>query len=717
MGLTGIGSPLWSRRQPLRVNTSEIARSKQDGGDVRYRRWLMLLALVASGLVINVAIGQLVRNVLRLPVYLDSIGTILVGALAGPLAGAVTGALSNVIWSLVFDDSSIAAYAITAACIGAAAGIAASFGVFRRPLPSALAGLLTGVMAALVSAPITAHVLQGSGGGGAETVQGLLRATGANVLQAATLQGFISDPVDKMVSFLAVWAILALLPETLRQRLAPAASMSRSYRQPSRYGVAIVASLLALGFAIVFLPAFGPNVYAVFYVAVALSAWNGGLGPALLAIGIGATATIVLPVNAQGSAGLRPEDWLSLCIFLLVSCLIALITEALERALVEQRRREAEIRSIVDSVVEALLLVAPDQRVTSVNRQFEELFAVAASQITGRRVEDLQPVIERVFAEPEGVAARVGASVDDSNERITETLVQKWPQERQLELVSLPVRSTGTFLGRLYGFRDVTQERELDRMKTEFVSQVSHELRTPLTAIKGFTEMLLDRDAGEVNEEQEEYLKVVSSNVDRLVVLINDLLDISRIESGRIQLKVESIDLQEIIESVVATMRPLINGKQQTLVVEIQPNLPAARGDHDRILQVVTNLVSNAHKYTPAGGRISIEATQAGEQIGVAVHDSGIGIGPDDLPRLFTRFFRVDSSLTREIGGTGLGLSIVKSIVELHGGSVSVRSEAGKGSTFRFALPIATSGTEDEDEPVPQAEQAPAPALQPTTGP
>src|SRR5262249_19880690 len=126
------------------------------------------------------------------------------------------------------------------------------------------------------------------------------------------------------------------------------------------------------------------------------------------------------------------------------------------------------------------------------------------------------------------------------------------------------VLSDGRFLGRLYGFRDVTQERELDRMKTEFVSQVSHELRTPLTAIKGFTEMLLDGDAGDITEEQQEYLTIVDSNVDRLVALINDLLDISRIESGRIKLNLAAIDLGEIVRSVVTTMRPLLDGKSQT---------------------------------------------------------------------------------------------------------------------------------------------------------
>src|SRR5262249_40878750 len=145
-------------------------------------------------------------------------------------------------------------------------------------------------------------------------------------------------------------------------------------------------------------------------------------------------------------------------------------------------------------------------------------------------------------------------------------------------------------------------------------------------------------------------------------------------------------------------------GKNQSLAVEIEPGLPLARGDHDRILQVVTNLVSNAHKYTPAGGAMRVVATRDGDFARVAVHDTGIGIAPEDVARLFTRFFRVDSSLTREIGGTGLGLSIVKSIVELHGGTVSVDSTPGQGSTFSFTLPLAETAA---------LESAPASALPP----
>jgi two-component system sensor histidine kinase VicK len=154
------------------------------------------------------------------------------------------------------------------------------------------------------------------------------------------------------------------------------------------------------------------------------------------------------------------------------------------------------------------------------------------------------------------------------------------------------------------------------------------------------------------------------------------------------------MSIAAVVESVLATMRPLLDNKRQTLTTGVPPDLPDVLGDRDRVVQVMTNLVSNAHKYTQAGGHIRICAERAGEFVRVGVADDGMGIPSEDIPRLFTRFFRVDSSLTREIGGTGLGLSIVKSIVELQGGSVSVDTELGCGSTFAFTLPLATRPSE-----------------------
>ncbi|HEY1293716.1 MAG TPA: response regulator [Chloroflexota bacterium] len=675
-----------------------------------------MAALLASCVVLNVVVGQLVRNVFKLPIFLDSIGTILSGALVGPLAGAAVGAASNLLLGVLFGDPGIMPYAITAACIGAAAGGAAALGAFKSLPAAILAGLFTGVLAALVSAPISAYVTQATSSPGQVALVSVFASTGDNILKDITLEGFIADPFDKALSFVIVYFILRVLPAELVQPLAEAHELSRSKRLTARYGVAIALSALALLFAWVFKPAFGTDAYAVFYLAVIVSAWYGGLGPAIVAGVVGLLANIVFQLPQMGGPGLTNDDWLRVAIYVSVASLIVLITNRLDRtnsalatSLDEQRAQQAQTRAVVDGVVEGLVLVGPDDhRLLSVNRQFGELFGVSEAQVVGRTLPELSALIDRVFAEPEQLRERVAGTVADETAQFTEILQQVWPQERILQLFSTPVVSEGSgkFLGRLYGFRDVTQERELDRMKTEFVSQVSHELRTPLTAIKGFTELLLDGDAGEVNEEQQEYLDIVKSNVDRLVALINDLLDISRIESGRIKLEVAPIDLPPIIDSVVATLRPLLEGKQQTLTTSVQPDLPTAMGDRDRVVQVVTNLVSNAHKYTQAGGSISVTAERTGELLRVAVKDNGMGIPEEDIPKLFTRFFRVDSSLTREIGGTGLGLSIVKSIVELQGGTVFVDSQLGEGSTFAFTLPVATAPL--TPRPLPEGEGAKA---------
>ncbi|RJQ54348.1 MAG: response regulator [Actinobacteria bacterium] len=264
------------------------------------------------------------------------------------------------------------------------------------------------------------------------------------------------------------------------------------------------------------------------------------------------------------------------------------------------------------------------------------------------------------------------------------------PQRRILKIRTNPViDSGGHYIGCVKSLHDITAEREISQMKNEFVSTVSHELRTPLTSIKGYVDLILDGEAGEINEIQQEFLTIVKQNSDRLVSLINDLLDISRIESGRIHLKIQPIDVQDSIQGAVNTFRAVLDQTGMELITQMPKNIPHAAGDRDRVGQVLTNLISNAIKYSPGGGTVSVKAKQRENQIVFSVSDSGIGISKDDQEKLFSKFFRVDSSLTREIGGTGLGLNICKTIIELLGGQIWVESQLGKGSTFHFTLPVA----------------------------
>ena len=681
------------------------------------------LLLIVAAIVVNIALGQLVQHVLRWPLYFDAIGAILVGALLGPLAGAVTGALSNMIVSVPQGNHAALPYAITAAFVGWAAGYAASLGAFRRLWTVLLAGFLVGVGAAIISAPITAYVFGGATGGGTDFMNSYLAAAGATLLQAATIQSFISDPLDKMISFFVAW----LFWRPLRAWFPPLRDFSR---QPltslSGYTLAVVLSLLSVMISFVFLPASGPSIFSVFYLAVLLSAWRGGLGPALFTTAVGASANLLLLISPYYNAGLSANDWFRTGVFVIVSIAIALIADQLERnrrevqeALQAERASEARLRATADGVNEALALISPEQRVLTVNRRFVELFDVPPDRLIGQRLDDLRTLYDQVFEEAEALFAASVATSSDAEQQYSRLIEQKWPHHRELLHYSTPVRDADGFLGRLYVFRDVTHEREVDRMKTEFVSLVSHELRTPLTSIKGFTEMVLDGDAGEVNEEVAEYLGIVYSNAERLVALVNDLLDLSRIESGRIQIKAEPVDLAAIVKLVVATMQPKVAEKQQQLSVEMDAAAANVVGDHDKLVQVLTNYVSNAHKYTQAGGAIRIEVGVEGDHARIAVIDNGHGIAPEDQDRLFTRFYRVDSELTREVGGTGLGLSIVKQLVELQGGATGVVSALGAGSTFWFTVPLQADApaASRAAEPSAVAPVAPAPVAAAETVP
>lgn len=250
---------------------------------------------------------------------------------------------------------------------------------------------------------------------------------------------------------------------------------------------------------------------------------------------------------------------------------------------------------------------------------------------------------------------------------------------------------------RLFADLQKANERlaEASEAKTQFVSVVSHELRTPMTSIKGYTDMLLSNMVGELNETQHRFLEIIRANAERLNHLVNDLLEISRIEAGRLKLHIEPLRLEDIVSDVVASLEKQIADKELSVSLSIPDNLPLVLGDRNRVTQILTNLVSNAYRYTTSGGQIAISVEQfvsnGSQFVMTRVADTGIGISPKDQDKLFSRFFRADHPVVREQGGTGLGLSIVKSIVEMHRGRVWVESELGVGSTFSFTLPIADS--------------------------
>jgi len=240
--------------------------------------------------------------------------------------------------------------------------------------------------------------------------------------------------------------------------------------------------------------------------------------------------------------------------------------------------------------------------------------------------------------------------------------------------------------------RDITALRRLEQVRKDFVANVSHELRTPLTSIKGYVEALLD-GAKDNPEETTRFLQIILKQSDRLNLILEDLLQLSQIESGQVQFKRDPVSLRALVERLLPLIKPLADKKRQSLAVAIPANLPPVTGDEDRLVQVLTNLLDNAIKYTPEDGAIHIAGQQAGEpaQVELSVADTGIGIPEGDRPRVFERFYRVDKARSRELGGTGLGLSIVKHIVEGHNGRIWVEGNQPTGSRFVLRLPIAES--------------------------
>src|SRR5437016_4182930 len=233
--------------------------------------------------------------------------------------------------------------------------------------------------------------------------------------------------------------------------------------------------------------------------------------------------------------------------------------------------------------------------------------------------------------------------------------------------------------------------RRLDELKSEFLAMVSHELRTPLTAIVGYSRLLMRQVHGPLTPKQLEHQEAIFRSAQRLTELINDLLDVSRLEAARVELDPRPTDVREAVEHVVAAVRVASQAKQIRIANAVGSDVPAVHADATRLHQILANLVGNAVKFTPAGGAVTVRAARQGDQVWIVVEDSGVGIAKDELARIWDPFYQVESPMRRRHGGSGLGLAIVRRLVELHGGVVRVESEGeGRGSRFTFTLPVAT---------------------------
>ena len=349
----------------------------------------------------------------------------------------------------------------------------------------------------------------------------------------------------------------------------------------------------------------------------------------------------------------------------------------------EQAR--ATMKAVLDATGEAMILLAPDASILWMNRSFEQTFAVPHGMKQGQSFQDMLPQFEKAFKDPVNIKKRFE---ENTGNGYRETLQQQWPQPRMLELYAEPVKhGAGDQKGRLYVFRDVTREREVERMKTDFIHLVSHEFRTPLSSIKGYVEMLLDGDAGELQGEQREFLETVQRNTDLLALLVNDLLEVSRLEAGALKLNTRQVDVAQVISEVTGKLRPQFIERSQKLNISVAAELPTVQADQAKLAQILLNLLSNAHKYTPDGGMIHVSAQREQGAVRVTVTDTGVGISPEDQKRLFTKFFRVEDPDIQKEAGTGLGLWITRRLVEMHGGTITAESRLGQGTTMTFTLP------------------------------
>ncbi len=245
----------------------------------------------------------------------------------------------------------------------------------------------------------------------------------------------------------------------------------------------------------------------------------------------------------------------------------------------------------------------------------------------------------------------------------------------------------GNIVG-VFGFgQDVTERKKIEQMKSDFVALASHELRTPLTSIQGYVELILDGDVGEISREQREFLEIISQNTRRLEALINDVLDVEKIESGRMTMKHEKVDLSQVVDNCVKTFKVMAEGKGLRIEKDVKTSPINVLGDSDRLSQVLSNILSNAIKYTKEG-KVKITARIKGGFASMAVEDTGLGMSSEDMKIVFSRFFRAEDSYVRKTTGSGLGLSIAKATIERHNGDIKVESKLGAGSKFEVILPL-----------------------------
>jgi signal transduction histidine kinase/CHASE3 domain sensor protein len=360
--------------------------------------------------------------------------------------------------------------------------------------------------------------------------------------------------------------------------------------------------------------------------------------------------------------------------------------EELAQQNVDLERLANMLRAVLDSTVDGILLSDEEGNVQLANRPVVKLTRDLGMSYEGTVVDRLLSVAHRV-RDPEKYRAAMERLRDDPTQPTFDEF-EDVVSGRVFQGFTAPVLDDrGGFLGRIWTLREVTEQRELDRLKDDFVATVSHELRTPLTSMMGFLEMIREGEAGELTGDQQRFLAIVYRSSERLQRLVGDLLFVARLDANGLQLQFRDVNIDEVVRETAESSIALARSRELDLRVETG-DVPPVLADRERLGQLVGNLVSNALKFTPAGGAVTLRTYVDNGRAAIDVEDTGIGIPEPEQDRLFQRFFRSSTATEQAIPGTGLGLVIAKAIAEGHGGSISVRSAPGEGTCFSVRLPL-----------------------------
>jgi two-component system phosphate regulon sensor histidine kinase PhoR len=350
------------------------------------------------------------------------------------------------------------------------------------------------------------------------------------------------------------------------------------------------------------------------------------------------------------------------------------MADELQRRLGEATSEKEQLQAVLAGMVEGVLVVNAEGRIVLANPRLREMFDVWG-EVVGRTPLE---VIRHAGVHD---ALREAASTADL---VVSQISVEGPDERSILVHAAAFPPTGRRLGTVVVFHDVSELRRLENLRRDFVANVSHELKTPLTAIRGFAETLIGVEFSPA--EVRKYLAIIVRHAERLSNLIEDLLELSRIESRKVPLRTVPVDLARVAASVVTDLE--LQARTRGINVKLVPtDVPVVLADRRALEQILTNLLDNAIKYTNPGGHVEVRIGCERGRVRVEVRDDGIGIPPEDLPRIFERFYRVDKARSRDLGGTGLGLAIAKHLVQTMDGEIGVSSEPATGSTFWFTLP------------------------------